>query len=77
MQGQPVSGDTLYGWQVQEPDGRWSLVGALITETMTHAPLIHRDLGIARRLGGHARAHAEATGQKLRLGKFVLAEVLE
>ena len=70
-------GNTIYAWQVQEPDGRWSMVGALILETMTHTPLVHRDLLLIRRMEVHARAHAKTTSQPLRLAKFTLAEVLE
>jgi hypothetical protein len=71
------NGDALYAWQVQEYDGRWSMVGALIPETGTHSPLIHRELMIVRRMEGLARAHAEGTGQPLRLVKFTVTEVLE
>jgi hypothetical protein len=70
-------GNTIYAWQVQEPDGRWSMVGALIPELGTHSPLVHRDLLLMRRLEGTARGHAEATGQPLRLARFDLAELLE
>jgi hypothetical protein len=72
-----MDGDTLYAWQVQEPDGQWSMVGALIPGVGEHAPLIHRDLLLIRRLEGLARMHADATGQPLRLARFTLAEVLE
>lgn len=72
-----ADGSDLYAWQVQEPDGRWSMVGAFIPGVGDHAPLIHRDLLIVRRLEGYARAHSTATGQTLRLAKFTLAEVLD
>lgn len=72
-----TSGDALYAWQVQEPDGQWSMVGALIPGIGEHTPLIHRDLLLIRRLEGLARKHAEQTGQPLRLARFALTEVLE
>ena len=70
-------GDTLYAWQVREPDGRWSMVGALLPGVGEHVPLIHRDLLMIRRMEGLARNHAEQTGQPLRLVKFGITEVLE
>ena len=66
-----TDGDTLYAWQVQEPDGKWSLVGALIPSLGTHSPLIHRSLDIVRdNFGPLAREHADRTGQRLRLARF-------
>jgi hypothetical protein len=72
-----TAGDSLYAWQVQESDGRWSMVGALVPQTGTHQPLIHRRLDIVERFGPLARAHAEGTGQPLRLARFDLTEVLQ
>jgi hypothetical protein len=81
-----VSGDgnELYAWQVQEPDGRWSMVGAMIPPTNdlglpsgAHLPLIHRSLKVVDLMRPFAEAHAAQTGQPLRLARFSLAEVLE
>lgn len=71
-------GDQLYAWQVQESDGRWSMVGAVLPNmTWGHVPLIHRDLGVVRRMRELAENHAEQTGQPLRLVKFEITETLE
>jgi hypothetical protein len=71
-----MDGDTLYAWQVEEPDGRWSMVGALIPETGINTPLIHRSYQIIKSFEQLARNHAERTSQPLRLARFVLEEVL-
>jgi hypothetical protein len=71
------SGDELYAWQVQERDGRWSMVGALIPATGTHSPLVARSFRIAQHFEPLAREHAVKTGQKLRLAKFILMEVVK
>jgi hypothetical protein len=69
-------GSRLYAWQVQEPDGRWSLVGAIVPG-LGHMPLISRSSDIARKTAGIARDHARQTNQELRLARFDLAEVME
>ena len=70
-------GDELWAWQVQEPSGGWSLVGAMIGDPDTgegmHTPLIHRNQEVVEKfMEPLARSHAEATGQKLRLAHFIL-----
>jgi hypothetical protein len=72
-----ADGSTLYAWQVQEPDGRWSMVGALVPELGTHTPLVHRKMAVVRRFEQLAREHAVRTNQKLRLAKFVLDSVVD
>lgn len=69
-------GDELFAWQVQEPDGRWSMVAAGI-DSDAQMPLIHRSLEIMERLRPFAELHAKMTDQPLRLAKFELATVLE
>ena len=69
-------GDELFAWQVQEPDGRWSMVAAGI-DSDTQMPLIHRSLDIMERFRPIAELHARTTNQPLRLAKFSLATVLE
>jgi hypothetical protein len=73
-------GNTLWAWQVQEPDGQWSMVGALMiapliedTGTSTHMPLIHRKREVVMMMEEMAKGHARATGQPLRLAQFTLA----
>lgn len=70
-------GSSLYAWQVEEPDGRWSMVGASIGAMGSQVPLIHRDLDFVKQLRPLATAHAEATEQPLRLVHFRLVEVIE
>jgi hypothetical protein len=70
-------GDALYAWQVQEPDGRWSMVGALVAEFGSHTPLVHRSLDIILQLANYAKSHAATTGQPLRLARFTLDKTLE
>ena len=65
-----MTGDTLWAWQVQEPDGKWSMVGALVGDT--HMPLIHRNRDVMDQTALLAKNHAEQTGQKLRLAEFHL-----
>jgi hypothetical protein len=74
-----MSGENLYlyAWQVQEPDGQWSMVGALVPETGSHMPLVHRSLQVIEHLRPLATDHAAATRQKLRLARYGLAQVLE
>lgn len=69
-------GDELWAWQVQEQPDVWSLVGAMIPDlaapgVVTHTPLIGRNRDIVEnKMGALARAHAEKTGQTLRLAHF-------
>jgi hypothetical protein len=78
-----VQGDELFAWQVQEPDGRWSLVGAMVgpdlaTGLTVHTPLIHRNKDlVAQDMKRMAESHARGTGQPLRLVRFSIAEVLQ
>lgn len=76
-----IDGDELWAWQVQEPDGKWSMVGALLPDGLggarnTHAPLIHRRLDVVQMMRDMAEGHARATGQPLRLAHFKLTEVV-
>ena len=68
--GDRVIGDTLWAWQVQEPDGQWSMVGALLDGR--HTPLIHRKYDVVLMMASMAKTHSERTGQPLRLAEFVL-----
>jgi hypothetical protein len=70
-------GDTLWAWQVQEPDGKWSMVGAMMPSPVpglpdTHTPLVHRKREVAMMMAQLAAAHSTQTGQPLRLAEFVL-----
>lgn len=69
-------GDNLYAWQVQEPDGQWSMVMSMVPG-VGQAVLIHRRLDIMGQMRPLAEGHSQATGQPLRLVRFTLAEVLE
>lgn len=72
-----MTGDNLYAWQVQEPDGRWSMVAVSLRDDMSSAmPLIHRDLQFILRTAEYAERHAGATGQPLRLAHFELHAVI-
>lgn len=72
-----TDGSSLYAWQVEEPDGRWSMVAASIGPMGSQAPLIHRSLDIIEKFRPLAEAHAEATEQPLRLAHFRLDKVIE
>ena len=63
-------GSTLWAWQVQEPEGNWSMVGTMIGNM--HSPLIHRKRDVAMLMAGLAKSHAKTTGQPLRLAEFEL-----
>jgi len=69
-----ATGDDLYAWQVQEPDGRWSMVAAIVGESAI--PLIHRSQEIMSACKPLATKHAEALGQRLRFAHFTLEEVI-
>jgi hypothetical protein len=74
-----VDGDSIYAWQVQEPDGKWSIVAASVPSLGNETwPLIHRDMAFVKhRLKPLAEQHAQLTGQPLRLARFNLVEVLD
>lgn len=79
-----TDGNEIYVWQVQEPTGDWSMVGAMIPPdagpglpTAVHTVLIHRDRTVAEQLRPLAQMHAADTGQPLRLARFTVTEVLE
>jgi hypothetical protein len=71
-------GDSLYAWQVQEPDGRWSMVAAGFSVDV-QMPLIHRSLEFIQSdtIRALAEAHADVTSQPLRLAHFTLSDVVE
>lgn len=72
------NGDDLYAWQVQEPDGRWSLVGVHIPGLGDGtSPLIARNLDSIMKAKWLAVNHAKETNQGLRLAHFTLAEVVD
>lgn len=72
-----ASGNTLWAWQVQEPSGSWSMVGAFIPAMHTHSPLIHRNERMVRSWKNLAERHAKRTGQPLRLVRLEVVETLE
>lgn len=69
-------GDNLFAWQVQEPDGQWSLIMSMVPG-VGNAVLIHRKLDVVGQMRPLAEAHARGTGQPLRLARFALAERLD
>lgn len=71
-----MMGDELYAWQVQEPDGRWSMIGTQLAGSEMYLPMIHRDLQVIQNMTTLAKNHARQTGQRLRLAHFALSEVL-
>lgn len=70
------NGDALYAWQVQEPDGGWAIVGALVPGIDMVMPLVGRSREAIVRAGPIARTHALEAGQHLRFVRFDLGEVL-
>lgn len=74
-----ATGDQLWAWQCQEPDGRWSMIAAGMPgePSLGFMPMIHRDRAIMQRLKSIAKTHARGMGQPLRLARFELAEVEE
>lgn len=74
-------GNTVWAWQAQEFDGRWSMVGALVEYgdgTAVHQPLIHRSREVVQdRLRPVAMEHAVRTHQPLRLARFDISETIE
>lgn len=73
-----VSGDVLWGWQSQLPDGAWSLIAAATgvagAPFDTHV-LIHREREVAVRWQTYAGVHRAQLHQPIRLVRFELAEV--
>lgn len=87
-----ATGDSLWGWQSQLPDGRWSLIAMFITteaearrlspeQLRARAPelmvLVHRDVREARSWRTQAMAHRDRYGQPVRFARFDLAFVAE
>lgn len=87
-----ATGDILWGWQSQEPDGRWSLIAMFLAteaQARTMTPerlraraselmvLVHRDPRVARGFRTHAMAHRDRFGQPVRFARFDLAFVAE
>jgi hypothetical protein len=85
-------GNMLWGWQSQEPDGRWSLIAMFLAtpeEARTLTPgqlragnpelhvLIHRDPTVARGFRTQAMMHRDRFGQPIRFGRFDLMMVVE
>lgn len=69
-----VSGDVLWAWQEQEPDGSWGIIAALIPGLGGASPLVLRSHDQIVRLSALAQAHARTTGRPVRLAKFGLHE---
>lgn len=69
-------GNTLWTWQVQETDGRWSTVGVLL-EGNRHMPLVGRSERAVRAAEHLAIGHARATNQRLRFATFELTSADE
>lgn len=71
------NGDTLYAWQVQEPDGSWSIIGAIVPGLNDMVmPLVGRSHALMGKVAPIAIDHARITGQRLRFAEFGLDEVL-
>lgn len=68
-------GNSIYAWQVREPDGRWSMIGMMIDGN--HTPLIHRDPELIDAMKPLAVAHAAQMGAPLRLMQFIGTEVAQ
>jgi hypothetical protein len=68
-------GTQLYAWQVQESDGRWSMIGVMLDGN--HTPLIHRDPQLIEAMRPLAEQHAAQSGQPLRLMQFIGTEVAQ
>lgn len=71
--------DPLWVWQVRDPNDnyRWGTVAAIVAgmEHFGTVPLITRQERVAREnMGPVAQAHAEATGQEVRLHRFDFTE---
>lgn len=85
-------GNVLWGWQSQEPDGRWSLIAMFVTTAEAAARLtpaqlravapemmvlIHRDPAVARSWRTQAMLHRDRYGQPVRFARFDLNVVVE
>jgi hypothetical protein len=85
-----VSGDVLWAWQSQQPDGSWSIIAvfaATVREAQESSPqelrahnpelqvLVHRDRKAALQMASWARAHQRRFGQPIRFARFALAGV--
>lgn len=70
---------TYYAWVEDGADGREGVIAYALPFMPDRAlsPLMARSEVLARRLKSYAEAHAEASGHKVRLVRFVRAEVLE
>lgn len=88
-----AEGDTLWAWQSQEPDGRWSLIAMFGTtdpelamfgtpeEIIARAGemqvLVHRKRRVIEAQRHHALSHHRRFGQPIRLARFNLGGVAE
>lgn len=66
-----VMEDLMYAWQVQEADGRWGNISAMIGG-LGHAVAIARSPEVAAKLEPIARAHRAGTGKPVRLAVYAL-----
>lgn len=75
-----IVGNILYAWQEQADEGWGNIAATIVLGEIgpTMSLLVTRQEFIARTMYGPiARAHAERTGNPVRLARFTLAEVLE
>jgi hypothetical protein len=70
------NGDVLYAWQIEQPDGAWGIIAAILPWNPDLGPMsfVMRDANLAATVTDLAKAHGEAQGRAVRLGKFRLEE---
>lgn len=68
------TGETLWAWVVEEPDGSIGTIAFYDTGYGGWVNLITRDEEIAKKMTSFALAHKEATGKKVWLRKYQLIE---
>ena len=66
-------GRELWAWVSEYPDGSVGMVGGVLIGVL-HTPLCGRDESIVRQMEPYARAHGEATGQRVWLRKYKMVE---
>lgn len=69
--------DSMYAWQVQEPDGRWGNISAYIPALKAHGVLISSSSRVVEKMRPIAEAHRRGTGKPVRLVKFTFNEEIE